>query len=70
MNNAIVTTTIQKPTEATLKFCELSNWDVIVVGDLKTPDEEYKNIKTEKVEKSSGEKLCTCLLYTSDAADE
>ena len=33
MNNAIVTTTIQKPTEATLKFCEINNWDLIVVGE-------------------------------------
>jgi hypothetical protein len=44
MNNAIVTTTIQKPTEATLKFCKLNNWDLIVVGDLKTPENEYKEI--------------------------
>ena len=44
MNNAIVTTTIQKPTEATLKFCKLNDWDLIVVGDLKTPENEYKEI--------------------------
>ena len=44
MNNAIVTTTIQKPTEATLKFCEIKNWDLIVVGDLKTPKNEYDEI--------------------------
>ena len=57
VNNAIVTTTIQKPTEATLKFCELSNWDVIVVGDLKTPDEEYKNINCHYINTDDQELL-------------
>lgn len=37
----IVTTTINKPTEALVKFAE-KGWNMIVVGDLKTPHEEYK----------------------------
>ena len=43
MNKFIVTTTIQKPTEATLKFIEKSDWHLIVVGDLKTPHETYQS---------------------------
>jgi hypothetical protein len=44
MNKFIVTTTINKPTEATLKYCKLANeknWKLIIVGDTKTPHEEY-----------------------------
>lgn len=41
MIKCIVTTTINSPTEATLKFCEKSDWIFIIVGDLKTPHEEY-----------------------------
>jgi len=44
MNKFIVTTTIQKPTEATLKFIEKSDWHLIVVGDLKTPHETYSKL--------------------------
>lgn len=44
MNKFIVTTTIQSPTEATLKFCEKKDWNLIVVGDLKTPHNDYKKI--------------------------
>ena len=40
-NKYIVTTTINSPTEATLKFCEKKNWNFIIVGDLKTPHNEY-----------------------------
>lgn len=37
MNNVIVTTTIQPPTDAIRKFDALKGWHLIVVGDLKTP---------------------------------
>lgn len=40
----IVTTTIQSPTEATLKFANLTDWTLIVVGDKKTPHTEYKKL--------------------------
>jgi len=43
----IVTTTINKPTEATIKFIEIANrdgWQFIVVGDTKTPHEEYEKL--------------------------
>jgi hypothetical protein len=39
----IITTTINKPTEATKKFAKLNDWDFLIVGDTKTPHEEYKN---------------------------
>jgi hypothetical protein len=45
MKKYIVTTTIQKPTEATLKFASMNDWTLVVVGDTKTPHEEYKKIK-------------------------
>ena len=44
MKKYIVTTTIQKPTEATLKFASMNDWILVVVGDTKTPHEEYKKI--------------------------
>lgn len=44
MNNYIVTTTIQPPTEATLKFAEQRKWTLLVVGDKKTPHELYEKL--------------------------
>ena len=41
----IITTTINKPTEAILKFCSMSDWHMIVVGDKKTPHQEYFNLE-------------------------
>jgi len=40
----IVTTTINSPTEALIKFSEMEGWTLIVVGDLKTPEQGYKEI--------------------------
>ena len=47
MKKYIVTTTINKPTVATLKFCEISDrndWHFVIVGDTKTPHEEYTDL--------------------------
>ena len=44
MRKFIVTTTIQPPTEATMKFLEKSDWTFVVVGDTKTPHEEYQKL--------------------------
>lgn len=44
MKKFIVTTTINSPTEATLKFCEKRGWTFIIVGDLKTPHGEYMEL--------------------------
>lgn len=41
MNKFIVTTTINPPTEATKRFAQMDGWQLIVVGDLLTPHEEY-----------------------------
>ena len=38
MKKVIVTTTINPPTEAVLKFDAMPDWDIVVIGDLKTPD--------------------------------
>lgn len=44
MNKTIVTTTIYEPSEATLKFCEKSDWNFIIVGDSKTPHDAYREL--------------------------
>ena len=47
MNKFIVTTTINSPTVATLKFIEIAKrdgWHFVVVGDTKTPHAEYERI--------------------------
>lgn len=44
MKKFIVTTTINSPTIATRKFCEFKDWTFVVVGDTKTPHQEYKDI--------------------------
>ncbi len=41
MKRAIVTTTIQAPTEALLKYAAKRDWTLIVVGDRATPHEPY-----------------------------
>lgn len=37
----IVTTSINRPTKATLAWCNRKNYDIIMVGDLKTPQNDY-----------------------------
>lgn len=37
MKKVIVTTTINEPTEAIRKFDSMENWDLVVIGDRKTP---------------------------------
>lgn len=49
MNKFIVTTTIQPPTKATLKFAEIPDWTLVIVGDLKTPHDDYYKIQSSKV---------------------
>ncbi len=44
MKKIIVTTTINPPTVALKKFIKLKDWDVVVVGDKKTPHEKYKKL--------------------------
>jgi len=44
MKKFIVTTTINKPTEATRKFAEKKDWTLVVVGDTKTPHSEYEDL--------------------------
>lgn len=44
MKKFIVTTTINLPTEAVKKYSEMDDWTLIVVGDKKTPHEEYEKL--------------------------
>jgi hypothetical protein len=41
----IATTTINPPTKALIKHTELHDFPIVIVGDLKTPHELYKNLK-------------------------
>jgi len=47
MNRTIVTTTINSPTEATMRFLERQDWDMIIVGDKKTPHDEYHKLEDQ-----------------------
>jgi hypothetical protein len=52
MKKYIVTTTINHPTEATLKFCKIAknkNWIFVIVGDTKTPHDEYRKLENDHV---------------------
>ena len=42
-NKCVIITTINKPTESILKHINNTEYDVIIVGDNKTPD-DYKNL--------------------------
>lgn len=44
MSKIVVTTTINPPTKALRLFSETEGWHLIVVGDLKTPHEEYSQL--------------------------
>lgn len=44
MKKFIVTTTIYKPTEATIKYSQMKDWTLIVVGDIKTPHKLYNKL--------------------------
>lgn len=45
MRRAIVTTTIHKPTKAIKLFIAKKGWDVIIIGDKKTPHASYRQIE-------------------------
>ncbi len=50
MNKFIITTTINSPTVATFKFAEIakqSGWTFVIVGDTKTPHEEYRELERD-----------------------
>lgn len=47
MSKFIVTTSIYSPSKATLKYAEMKDWTLVVVGDLKTPHEEYLKLSGE-----------------------
>lgn len=63
MLKAIVTTTINPPTEALRRFREMDGWDLIVVGDRKTPHEAYAgwNYLSPEVQHSRYPRLSTLI---------
>jgi hypothetical protein len=47
MKKYIITTTINEPTEATIKFCKIADekdFTFVIVGDTKTPHDSYNNV--------------------------
>jgi hypothetical protein len=65
-DKCVIITTINKPTEAILKHIQNTEYDVIIVGDNKTPD-DYKNINCIFLDIPSQKKLfpelCELLPY-------
>ena len=57
MKKIIVTTSIYEPTLATKKFSEMEGWELVVVGDTKTPHESYKKINCTYLHPEEQEKL-------------
>jgi hypothetical protein len=50
MKKFIVTTTINYPTKATRLFAEIAkrdNWIFVIVGDTKTPHDEYRELERD-----------------------
>lgn len=45
MKKFIVTTTIFSPSEAIIKYSNMKDWTLVVVGDKKTPHSEYEKIE-------------------------
>ena len=43
----IVITTIYTPSESLLKYVAMKDWNVVIVGDLKTPHEEYRLLESQ-----------------------
>jgi hypothetical protein len=47
MKKFIITTTINEPTEATIKFCNIADkkdFTFVIIGDTKTPHDSYQNL--------------------------
>ena len=57
MKKIIVTTSIYEPTLATKKFSQMEGWELVVVGDTKTPHESYKKINCTYLHPEDQEKL-------------
>ncbi len=45
--NSIITTTIFSPSEALLKYVQKPGWNVIIIGDIKTPHDEYRDLEKQ-----------------------
>jgi len=58
MKKFIVTTTIYSPSLATKKFAEMEGWQLVVVGDKKTPHDEYRDLNCIYLSPEDQEKIC------------
>ena len=47
MKRVIVTTTIYNISKALKEYVKKKDWDIIIVGDKKTPHEEYKMLERD-----------------------
>ena len=57
MKKIIVTTTIHNPSKATKLFSQKEGWDLVVVGDRKTPHEKYEQINCTYLHPDEQERL-------------
>jgi hypothetical protein len=57
MKKFIVTTSIYEPSIATQKFANMKGWTLVVVGDLKTPHESYRNLPCVYLSPEDQEKI-------------
>jgi len=58
MKKFIVTTTIYPPSLATRKFAQMDGWQLVVVGDKKTPHKEYRNLNCIYLSPEDQEQIC------------
>jgi len=58
MKKYIVTTTINPPTKATLLYADKEDWTLVVVGDTKTPHEEYEKLNCVYLSPEQQEEMC------------
>lgn len=56
-DKCVIITTINKPSETILKHINNKNYDVIIVGDNKTPCDDYKNLNCIYLDVASQKKL-------------
>jgi hypothetical protein len=57
MKNTVILTSINPPTPAVAQFAALPDWDVLVVGDLKTPHDWHCPVTVQFV-RETAEKRC------------
>lgn len=60
MKKVIVTTTINPPTQAIERFQAMPDWDLVVIGDLKTPADYHldRGVYVSPAEQAKYDRTC------------